>query len=48
ASSNEQDEELYFVEFSRNSSLNNNELESDNESIDEIQIEENVRGRGSR
>src|SRR6266540_6153310 len=45
SSSNEQDEDYLHVEFLRNSLLDNNEQESDNESINEIQTEENIRGR---
>ena len=45
SSSNEQDKDYLHVEFLRNSLLDNNEQESDNESINEIQTEENIRGR---
>ncbi len=43
---NEQDEDYFHVEFLwSNSLLDNNEQESDNEGINEIQTEENIRGR---
>jgi len=45
SSSNEQDEDYLHVEFLRSSLLDNNEQESDNERINEIQTEENIRGR---